>query len=457
MNSTEFSFMQQETESSHWFGADCPYVCDLCMYVRCPETESSSILKPTTRTVLQMSIGSIPYPSPMASAHTHRGRRAVKLQDGFFKSPTPRFFKVMVRELLHRGRIMIPRKFIWKYGDVLSELVLLRDPSGESFEVQVEEAEGKVWLGKGWREFEEHYPIEEGSFLVFELEGNNLFHVLILGMCATEIDYPTVNRSQDPQLEPSDEYLPSETEETSDDDSPVKSTDASNSEPEQKRSRCGQPFQHSKPSKLPTEDSDDSSTYSPSVQSESESESERLGSTKRSTTRLRKEAKQGPSSHLAAGGSGIKKRTIGLQKRVKLGHSSRRAAGCRRPYVNLPLPPSSHKALEAAKRFQTKFPAFCIQLRPTYTRSGGVSICSSFMKRNNFKPTKGPVYLNLKHRGRSWRVKMFCYTKEHRGKLCGGWGAFIEENSLQNGDVCVFELVETNIFRVHFFRCSTYA
>lgn len=113
----------------------------------------------------------------------------------------------------------IPRKFIRKYGNYLSNRVLLKAPSGESFEVALEVFEGRVWLGNGWRKFQEYYSLVMGSFILFELEGNDALNVLIFDLSGTETDYVV-----------EDSYQPVETQQTGD-SSPVESTDASEPEP----------------------------------------------------------------------------------------------------------------------------------------------------------------------------------------------------------------------------------
>lgn len=127
--------------------------------------------------------------------------------------------------------------FMKKYGHDLLDKVFLKAPSGESFEVTLEEEETKVWLSEGWREFQDYYSLQVGSFIVFELKGNNVFSVWIFDLTSTEIDYP-VEGSQ------SDEYQPSETRETGH-SSPAESSDAS--EPEPKRMRFRQQSQRKLP------------------------------------------------------------------------------------------------------------------------------------------------------------------------------------------------------------------
>lgn len=55
---------------------------------------------------------------------------------------------------------------------------------------------------------------------------------------------------------------------------------------------------------------------------------------------------------------------------------------------------------------------------------------------------------------RVWSVKWTCFTS--CCKLSTGWGAFVRDNYLQVGDVCVFELInaDKSLFNVVIFRAA---
>ncbi|KAF5739214.1 hypothetical protein HS088_TW12G00415 [Tripterygium wilfordii] len=56
---------------------------------------------------------------------------------------------------------------------------------------------------------------------------------------------------------------------------------------------------------------------------------------------------------------------------------------------------------------------------------------------------------------KSWPVRLAFY-KSNTGKIVRGSGAFIRDNALQVGDVCVFELIDTEVsaLKVSIFRHS---
>ena len=55
---------------------------------------------------------------------------------------------------------------------------------------------------------------------------------------------------------------------------------------------------------------------------------------------------------------------------------------------------------------------------------------------------------------RLWPVKLYTYSYSSNN-FSAGWTAFVRENTLQVGDVCVFELImkDDAVFKVYIFRC----
>ena len=72
--------------------------------------------------------------------------------------------------------------------------------------------------------------------------------------------------------------------------------------------------------------------------------------------------------------------------------------------------------------------------------------------------TKGSILtMQLQVVDRLWPVKLYIY-EQNVGSSCvisAGWSAFARENTLQVGDVCVFELIlrDDVMLKVHIFRC----
>ncbi|GMI68099.1 REPRODUCTIVE MERISTEM 39, REDUCED VERNALIZATION RESPONSE 1 [Hibiscus trionum] len=132
-----------------------------------------------------------------------------------FKSSSPYFFKIILQDSIQNGKLGIPRKFVKNYGNDMSSPAMLRVPSGVVWKVELTKCDGKIWLGKGWPEFSNHYSLELGHLLFFRYDGNSTFHVVIFDRSASEIQYPYTsnNRRQ------SNENLDQTIDESEDDNS----------------------------------------------------------------------------------------------------------------------------------------------------------------------------------------------------------------------------------------------
>ncbi|KAF8405107.1 hypothetical protein HHK36_010005 [Tetracentron sinense] len=100
----------------------------------------------------------------------------------------------------------IPKKFVRKFGNTLSDVAFLKVPSGTIWCVGLRKADGEVWFQNSWQEFMEYHSIHDGHFLVFRYDGNSHFHVLIFDMSACEIEYPfDTKKFEEPKKEISEE------------------------------------------------------------------------------------------------------------------------------------------------------------------------------------------------------------------------------------------------------------
>ncbi|XP_022950828.1 B3 domain-containing transcription factor VRN1-like isoform X2 [Cucurbita moschata] len=104
---------------------------------------------------------------------------------------SPQFFKILLHRNLEDQKLMIPKKFVKKYGKLLSSAVILKLPDGMKWKVGLTmAANGAVWLQKGWHKFANHYSLEFGSLLVFRLEGrSSSFEVTIFDPSGLESEY----------------------------------------------------------------------------------------------------------------------------------------------------------------------------------------------------------------------------------------------------------------------------
>ncbi|KAK1268272.1 B3 domain-containing protein [Acorus gramineus] len=110
------------------------------------------------------------------------------------------------------------------------------------------------------------------------------------------------------------------------------------------------------------------------------------------------------------------------------------------------------RALRKATNFTSKKPFFTVVMRPSYVyKAFFMYIPFNFVKKYISSETQD-IILSDSNR-RKWSVK--CRVRGAAAGLGRGWSVFVEENKLEEDDVCVFELVKkkklelkVSIFRV---------
>ncbi|KAK1369130.1 hypothetical protein POM88_035222 [Heracleum sosnowskyi] len=100
---------------------------------------------------------------------------------------TNHFFKIILSDTDSQTKLMMPRKFVRKYGKNLDSRISLKAPNGLAWRVNMERHEGDVWL-----EFARFYSIKFGYLLVFKYRGHCDYKVRVFdprksGDCASAI------------------------------------------------------------------------------------------------------------------------------------------------------------------------------------------------------------------------------------------------------------------------------
>ncbi|KAG5017723.1 hypothetical protein GLYMA_08G339100v4 [Glycine max] len=113
---------------------------------------------------------------------------------GYSATKPIHFFRIMLHENLLQGNLRLPEKFVRKYGNHLSNSMLLKLPNGIEWKVNLEKRDGSVWFQEGWKDFAEYYSLANGHLLGFRYDGTSHFHVFICDMSTMEIEYP-VNKA----------------------------------------------------------------------------------------------------------------------------------------------------------------------------------------------------------------------------------------------------------------------
>ncbi|RQO89751.1 hypothetical protein POPTR_004G230100v4 [Populus trichocarpa] len=357
-----------------------------------------------------------------------------------FVAKPPHFFKVILEDSLREGKLMLPQKFVTRYGMDLTNLARLK-VLGEAWEIELKRCDGKVWLQKGWKEFAEYYSVACGHFLVFEYERNCDFHVLIFDNSATEIDYPLKNNRSEV---PGRGLLKECTKDRGKENNSVEILDHfSPSRRTRKKSPLPCPRPHKMVRTYSTYETGTCSKLSTSVEvppTGTWSRGMKLESSK-TKAKLR-----------------CSVRGLDEEDSIRGGRGMLMARGQRLSYAGALANMRSLTCYEKAKAlcrtsaFKSENPFFKVAMSPSYVHTGyKLSVPSSFA-RKYFTKNKGNVTLCVTD-GRTWPVK-YCNRTKSGVIFCHGWKAFAKDNKLAVGDFCVFELINVTemSLKVVFFR-----
>uniref|UniRef100_A0A5B7CC39 TF-B3 domain-containing protein n=1 Tax=Davidia involucrata TaxID=16924 RepID=A0A5B7CC39_DAVIN len=101
-----------------------------------------------------------------------------------------------------------------------------------------------------------------------------------------------------------------------------------------------------------------------------------------------------------------------------------------------------------AESFNSRFPHFGRCLQEHNMKSFLLNIPISFAETHLPRVTTEMILRNSK--GKTWKVNYI--PKERKCAFYGGWLAFVRDNNLEQGDTCIFELVDKTEIQVHIFR-----
>ncbi|KAJ6900199.1 B3 domain-containing transcription factor VRN1-like [Populus alba x Populus x berolinensis] len=128
----------------------------------------------------------------VAGAEVGPSRRRYLRSLSQIESPLCHFFKIVFPSTLKDKKLRIPREFVEKFGEGLSDIAKVAVPNGDEWQVGITKEHNNIWLDEGWQEFVEHHSIGSGYLVVFRYRGDSNFSVLIFDMTACEIQYRRV-------------------------------------------------------------------------------------------------------------------------------------------------------------------------------------------------------------------------------------------------------------------------
>ncbi|KAM4083882.1 hypothetical protein ACB094_08G090900 [Castanea mollissima] len=346
--------------------------------------------------------------------------------------------------------------FISKYGVHLSDTAFLTIPNGTNWKFKLTKRDGEVRFQNGWCEFASCHTLTPGHLLVFKYEGNSQFYVLIFDATTTKIDYRLDdqlqvrrmedNESDDNSLQIMDGFMPSQkTSEKPPLPCPLMT------KPIQEVLICKVSFirRECKGLSHGVGGNRVGCKSSPLVKLESDCNLDDVSSSH----------DQCPKKD---GGVGISTNRRRLKGKALVKNQEYKALESKQELMT-----TNGKAenLVRANAFKSKNALFTVIIHPSYLN--GKDCASLPHGIINYLPrkgctkdyTKGSILtVKLQVVDRLWPVKSYVYEGMYRSSSCvvsGGWSAFVTENTLRVGDVCVFELImrDDAVLKVHIFRC----
>ncbi|KAF5187982.1 B3 domain-containing transcription factor vrn1 [Thalictrum thalictroides] len=100
------------------------------------------------------------------------------------------FCKIIHSNIIQDQCLILPLKFVQNYGNDVSNAAVLKVPDGKRWHVELRKTDGQITFHNGWQELVEYYSISTGHFLVFRYNGNSTFRVIVFDATCSEIDYP---------------------------------------------------------------------------------------------------------------------------------------------------------------------------------------------------------------------------------------------------------------------------
>ncbi|KAE8667422.1 B3 domain-containing protein REM19 [Hibiscus syriacus] len=350
----------------------------------------------------------------------------------------------------------IPNKFVKKFGDELSSIATLAVPGSRLWLVELRNENNRVWLDCGWTVFMEFYSICIGYFLVFRYEGNSRFNVHIYNLKAAEINYQSnsLNNSHEPCY---DKHL----NDTEDGDvagikasQPADSSsyflvdndfdeDVDHDRKKCKNSTCLDQKNHEDDLQATFQSTRDKGIQVNGVEVISATDEGVLyflNGTQKNTKEIKQEIEPDIGEYESFGKSNVKVELPAMNSPRSIQRSRRDATT-----------EGKQIALRAAAMFKPDNPFCRIILRPSYVYKGiflHIPRCFALRYLNG---VDGIITLQVSE-GKKWPVR--CIYGQSSWKFSKGWAEFVLDNNLDEGDVCVFELINTKeiVLKVTIFR-----
>ncbi|KAH7834314.1 hypothetical protein Vadar_014841 [Vaccinium darrowii] len=367
---------------------------------------------------------------------------------------SPIFYRMIVPSIIRDKKLRVPWKFVKKLGNELPAVATLTTPNGCNWQVGIKKINDKVCFTEGWNEFVKHQSIRVGYLLFFTYVGNLNFHVNIYDLGTAEIRYqcktlcssggPSCgNRCRVPYKEEAEDedsveilgsLLPSQKPTSLD----VKLNRSGISDSHYKADGGNLHLYSVWSAARSTRDVGIQCGYSELMTAEYETRLHCLSQKPELTTKRKRGL--GNESVLFAK-SGSKAQTPGTET----------STGSLLRSWRVVTPEEKERVLNESKTFDSENPFCRVFLRRSYVHKGiGLHMPSSFAEKY-LGGISGFITLQVSSGGK-WPVR--CIWSNGSAKLSKGWPEFVRDNLLEEGDVCIFELIKTEeiVLKVTIFR-----
>lgn len=320
----------------------------------------------------------------------------------------PEFFKVYLPDLSSK-RLRIPQAFIKHFNGTIPRQAILKILTGKLWHVKLEETEGKLFIQDGWEDFVSDNCLEHGEFLVFSYNKNSIFDVRHFGLngCNKGNGLASVKINTHVKTEEDSEAV----QVVCDSDSDRKPT-----------SSCKRKL-------LETSGRKSDNLESAKI---SRRQSSRTAATNVENCKVL-EAENNVTNHEDAKADDKFEQT-NHEDAKDIEAESIAQNNFSLPKVEVEMQENAG-TLDPPSKFDSEGPSFEVVLTNSYLLKGNLSIPRSFV-RQYLKKSAYSVKLQVANR--CWVVKYF------NGKFSAGWSAFVRDNSLLEGDLCVFKLIKVN-------------
>ncbi|KAL4347030.1 hypothetical protein GQ457_17G003130 [Hibiscus cannabinus] len=347
------------------------------------------------------------------------------------------FYKLMVPSILQDKKLRIPNKFVKKFGGELSSVATLTVPDGRRWLVELWRDNQRIWLDSGWNAFVEYYSISIGYFLVFKYEGNSQFDVSVYNLKASEINYlwNDPNNLLEPvccnrHIEDGD-FADKVVDECIDRD----------------RKRCKNStclHQENEPCDLRAmpRSTRDKGVQFDGVELTSTGDEGGLCSSNE-TQPITKAIKQEPDPNMDE-----QEALWNVKVKEEFPAPNSPSVPRRRRDVTAE---EKQGAFRAASMFKPDNPFCRVILRPSYVYKGVLLHLPRCFAQKYLNGVDGIIMLQVTE-AKKWPVQ--CVYCNGNLKFSKGWAEFVLDNNLDEGDVCIFELINTKqiVLEVTIFR-----